>query len=185
MEERERTLALEQLAASREKLLGLVEGLSVEQWAFQPAEGSWSINECLEHVTRVEQRILGIITTKVAGGAPEPAKPEVRAKDEVVRKVVLDRSTKRQAPEPARPTGTWTDSQLLEEFAGTRRRTIDFASTTDSDLRGYFSPHMALGELDCYQWLLLLGVHGMRHAEQIEEVKASPTFPGKSQATQA
>jgi len=185
MEEGERTLVLEQLSESREKLLGLVGGLTTEQWAYRPAEGRWSINECLEHVTRVENRVLGIITAKVAAGAPEPAKPEVQGKDEIVQKAVLDRSTARQAPEPARPTGMWTDSQLIEEFGRTRQRTIDFVATTDSDLRSYFNPHMALGDLDCYQWLLVLSLHGSRHALQIEEVKASATFPGKSQATQA
>lgn len=185
MEEQERVLIVEQLTGSREKLLGLVEGLTAEQWGYRTGEGRWSINECLEHVTRVENRMLGIITTKVVEGAPEPAKPEVRGKDEVVKKLVLDRSTARQAPEPARPTGLLADTQLLEEFGKTRQRTIDFVTTTDSDLRSYFYPHMALGELDCYQWLLVLSLHGSRHALQIEEVKASPAFPGKSQATLA
>jgi uncharacterized damage-inducible protein DinB len=185
MEERERTLVLEQLSDSREKLLGLVDGLTTEQWAYRQAEGRWSINECLEHVTRVENRVLGIITAKVAEGAPEPAKPEVRGKDEAVSKAVLDRSTTRQAPEPARPTGMWTDAQLLAEFGKTRQRTIDFVAATDADLRCHFHPHMALGELDCYQWLLVLSLHGSRHALQIEGVKASPAFPGKSQTTQA
>lgn len=177
MDERERSLVLEQLAASREQLFGLVEGLTTEQWAYRPAEGRWSINECLEHVTRVENRVFGTITAKVAEGAPEPARPEVSGKDEAVQKVVLDRMTTRQAPEAARPTGLWLDAQLLEEFGRTRQRTIDFASITDSELRGYFITHMALGELDCYQWLLLLGLHGMRHAQQIQEVKRSPGFP--------
>ena len=185
MDELERALVVEQLRGSREKLLGLVGGLTTEQWAYRPAEGRWSINECLEHVTRVESRVLGIIVSKVAEGAPEPAKPEVRGKDEAVGKAVLDRSNARQAPEPARPTGMWTDSQVLEEFGKTRQRTIDFASTTDSDLRSYFNPHMALGELDCYQWLLVLSLHGSRHAQQIEEIKASAGFPRKSQGTRA
>ncbi len=68
MEAQERTLVLEHLTGSREKLLGLVEGLTKGQWAYQPAEGRWSINECLEHVTTVETRVLGIVTTKLAEG---------------------------------------------------------------------------------------------------------------------
>jgi hypothetical protein len=79
----------------------------------------------------------------------------------------------------------WTDAQLLAEFGKTRQRTIDFVAATDADLRCHFHPHMALGELDCYQWLLVLSLHGSRHALQIEGVKASPAFPGKSQTTQA
>ena len=36
---------------------------------------------------------------------------------------------------------------------------------------------MALGELDCYQWLLVLSLHGSRHAQQMEEIKAAAGFP--------
>jgi hypothetical protein len=173
------------LTGSREKLLGLVDGLSREQWAYRPAEGRWSINECLEHVTTVETRVLGIVTTKLAEAAPGAAKPEVRGKDEVVMTAVLDRTTRRQAPEPVQPSGKWVDSQLLDEFSNARERTIDFTATTDADLRGYFNPHAAFGELDCYQWLVLLSLHGLRHAIQIEEIKASPGFPGKVSAVEA
>jgi hypothetical protein len=41
MEEHERQLILDQLTASREKLL--VGGLTPEQWAFHPDEGRWCI----------------------------------------------------------------------------------------------------------------------------------------------
>ena len=77
-----------------------------------------------------------------------------------------------------RPTGQWSDAEeLLAEFRNTRRRTTDFAATTRSDLRAYIHPHMALGELDCYQWLLVLSLHGSRHAQQIEEIKTAAGFP--------
>jgi hypothetical protein len=185
MEAQERKLVLEQLTGSREKLLGLVDGLTGEQWAYRPAEGRWSINECLEHVTTVEMRVLGIVTTKLAEGAPGAAKPELRGKDELLMIAVLDRTTRRQAPEPVQPGGKWVDAQVLDEFSKARQRTLDFAETTDADLRGYFNPHAAFGELDCYQWLVLLSVHGSRHALQIEEIKASAGFPGKADAAEA
>jgi hypothetical protein len=185
MEAQERKLAVDQLTGSREKLLGLVDGLTTDQWAFRPAEGRWSINECLEHVTNVENRVLGIVTTKLAEGALAAAKPEVRGKDEAVMTAVLDRTTRRQAPEPVQPSGKWADSQLLDEFGKARQRTIDFTATTDADLRGYFNPHPAFGELDCYQWVVLLSLHGLRHALQIEEIKASVGFPGKASAVEA
>ena len=51
------------------------------------------------------------------------------------------------------------------------------AAATHGDLRNYVIPHMALGELDCYQWLLVLSLHGSRHAQQIEEIKAAAGFP--------
>jgi hypothetical protein len=54
---------------------------------------------------------------------------------------------------------------------------VKFAAETDSDLRNHFFPHMAFGDLDCYQWLVVLAQHSLRHALQIEEIKAHPAYP--------
>jgi hypothetical protein len=179
MEAHERQLVVDQLNSSQECLQGLVHGLTAEQWAFHPAEGRWSINECLEHVMLVENRILGLIGKKLNESPPEPEKRgQSRATDALVAQAIPDRSNRRQAPEPVRPTGQWTDpNELLAEFRKTRKRTTEFAATTQGDLRNYFLPHMALGELDCYQWLLVLSLHGARHAQQVEEIKSAPGFP--------
>ena len=176
MEAQEKALVLGHLNSSREQLLNLVDGLTEKQWQFQPGEGRWSINQCLEHVVRVENRVLGNMQKKVSEGADELDK--ARVDDALLVHAVQDRSTSRQAPEVARPTGQWPNSEeLLVEFAGTRQRTLDFAASAPDNLRNRFLPHAAFGELDCCQWLLMLGLHGKRHAKQIEEIKASPGFP--------
>jgi hypothetical protein len=181
MQEHERQLVVNQLTASRERLLELSHGLTAEQWTFRPAEGRWSIGECLEHVMRVENRILALIGKKLKDDAPSEATS--RVDDALVLKGVLDRSVAREAPEPVRPTGEWPDpNELLAEFGKTRQRTTEFASTTQGDLRRYFIPHMAFGELDCYQWLLVLSLHGVRHARQMEEIKAATEFPRAASA---
>ena len=177
MQEHERQLVVDQLNASRERLLELVHGLTAEQWTFRPAEGRWSIGECLEHVIRVENNVLGLIGKKLKEGAAE-LEPPVRIDDALLATAVLDRSAGRQAPEAARPIGQWPDSnELVEEFRKTRRRTTEFAATTPDDLRSYFHPHGAFGPLDCCQWLLVLSLHGARHAEQMEEITESQGFP--------
>jgi hypothetical protein len=176
MEEHERQLVVDQLKASQARLLELVDGLSAEQWTFRPAEGRWSAAECLEHVIRVEQRILGVIEKKINEDAPVQGR--ARVDDAVVSRAIPDRTQRREAPEPVRPTGQWPDSnELLAEFHKTRQRTTEFAAATQGDLRSYFIPYMALGELDCYQWLLVLSLHGFRHAQQMEEIKVSAGFP--------
>src|SRR5579863_1084085 len=172
MENQDRQVVVDQLTATRERLLGLVDGLTAEQWTFRPAEGRWSAAECLEHITRVENRVFGIITTKLEDEAPVSDQGHVD--DAFLARAVPDRTNRREAPEPVRPTGEWADSnELLAEFRKTRQRTTEFAVATQADLRRYFHPHPAFGELDCYQWLLLLGLHGSRHAQQIEEIKAA------------
>jgi uncharacterized damage-inducible protein DinB len=176
MNERERQLAVDHLAASEERLLGLVDGLTAEQWTFRPGEGRWSIGECLEHVMRVENRILGLIGKKLEG-PPEPRKQDAE-KDAVIAGMVPDRTSRREAPEPVRPIGQFADTrELLAEFRKTRARTARFVADTEADLRNYSLPHPAFGDLDCYQWLLVLGLHGERHARQIEEIKADSAYP--------
>ena len=45
---------MDHLAASRERLLQAVDGLSAEQRTFQPAEDRWSVAGCVEHIILVE-----------------------------------------------------------------------------------------------------------------------------------
>jgi uncharacterized damage-inducible protein DinB len=178
MEEHERKRVLDELEASRDRLLGLVEGLTVEQWTFRTGEGRWSIGECLEHVTRVEGRVTGLIGKQLEN-PPEPDKrPLVAGKDEMLARVIPDRSNRIQAPEPARPVSQWSDpKELVDQFRTTREYTRRFTEETQRDLRNHFIPHMVFGDLDCYQWLLALSLHGERHAKQIEEIKAAGAFP--------
>jgi uncharacterized damage-inducible protein DinB len=186
MNEQERELAAHHLAVSRERLLGLVEGLSAEQWVFHPTAGRWSIGDCVEHLTRVENRVIGFIGAKVEGPPPAEVPASVREKDAALMKAVPDRTDRREAPESGRPEGKWTDAgQLLAEFLKTRTKTAQFARETRADLRSYTQLHGGFGELDCYQWLLLMGLHTERHARQIEEIKADAGFPATAGFTTA
>jgi hypothetical protein len=178
MEEHERQLVLDQLASSRERLLGLAEGLTAAQWSFHPAEGRWSIGECLEHVLIVENRIIGMIGKKLEEEPVREKHDSSSEKDATVARLIPDRSIRRQAPEAAKPSGQWPDAQKWRaEFEKTRQRTEQFTAGTKADLRGYILPHASLGDLDCYQWLLVLSLHGSRHAQQIDEIKTDAAFP--------
>ena len=74
--------------------------------------------------------------------------------------------------------GRWPDTaELVGEWREARARTLAFAAETQADLRSHFFPHIAFGDLDCYQWLLVLGQHASRHGYQIEEIKSHPAYP--------
>ena len=70
----------------------------------------------------------------------------------------------------------------MDVFRGTRAETIQFVRETGGNLRGYSFPHIAFGELDCVQWLLVLAGHLERHAHQIEQIQADPKYPKQSMA---
>jgi hypothetical protein len=77
-----------------------------------------------------------------------------------------------------RPVGSWPDrAEAVAEFRRRRTLTIAFARQMDADLRTHFFPHISFGDLDCYQWLVVLGTHAMRHVKQIEAIKSDPSFP--------
>jgi DinB superfamily len=178
MEENERQDVLDQLVSSEVRLLELVNGLTEEQWNFRERPERWSIAENIEHLIVFEGFIRGAIAKTLEGLAEPEKMAEVGAKEPLVLGVADGRSNKLIAREVVRPTGRWPDrSDLVPELQKTRAVTVAFAAETKADLRSHFFPHIAFGDLDCYQWLLVLGQHSARHAFQIEEIKADPGFP--------
>jgi len=178
MEIQERQLVLDQLASSEALLLELVDGLTSEQWSFREAPERWSIAENIEHCIVFENFIKGAIA-KAMEGAAEPEKKGLAAgKEPLVLGLANARGTKFNAREAVRPVGRWPDTtELIAELRRTRAHTLAFAAETQADLRDHFFPHIAFGDLDCYQWLVVLGQHGARHALQIEEIKGDPAYP--------
>ena len=178
MEKAERELILQHLEASRARLLAVVEGLSTEQLDFRPAEGRWSVADCVEHLTVVENFVWNSMH-RVLEGPPEIAKrAEVQGKEELILSRVPARVIRVKGPEPVMPKRRWPEfSELLRQFDAARTRTLAFASESPAGLQDHFFPHPFLGELDCCQWLLFLGTHCERHVRQMEEVKADPGFP--------
>jgi hypothetical protein len=174
----ERQLVLDQLVSSEARLLELVDGLSPQQWIFRESPERWSISENIEHVVVFENFIKRAIAEVMKGPAEPEKKALVVAKEPLVLGLANARSTKFNAREAARPTGRWPETrELIAELRKTRAQTLAFAAETQADLRDHFFPHVAFGDLDCYQWLVVLSQHGARHAFQIEEIKADPEYP--------
>jgi hypothetical protein len=178
METHERQLVLDQFASSEARLLELVDGLTPAQWSFREAPERWSIAEIMEHVVAFENFIMQAITRIMDGPAEADKQRLAAAKEHLVLGLANARSTKFNAREAVRPVGRWADTaEMLAELRKTRARSIAFAAETQADLRAHFFPHIAFGDLDCYQWLVVLAQHGVRHALQIEEIKADPAYP--------
>ncbi len=176
----EREVVLKDLADSRDRLRATTQGLSKTQLAYRAAPGRWSVAENIEHLAVVEAGILSMIEKGLA--APDSSKRSAMDDPGLIADVA-GRITRFQAPEFLAPTGRWRDDELLPQFDAARKRTQQFAAATDADLRRHFLPHPVLGELDCYQWLLLTAAHCDRHRAQIEEVKASTGFPRAAAAS--
>jgi hypothetical protein len=179
----ERDRAVAEFEGSRKMFLDATRGLSPEQWSFKSAPERWSVAECAEHIALSEGFIFGLVTERVLKSPATPEKREaVKGKDELIVKMLQDRSHKATAPEPLDPTKRpMAPEDSVKLFLDSRAKTIDFIKTTQEDLRDHFFDHPvpAIGTLDGYQWLLLISGHTRRHTLQILEVKADPNFPKK------
>jgi len=169
----ERETLLKHLEESRERLLHMAKNLSREQLHYRPALDCWTVAECVEHISMVEARVLGAIQRTLEAGPDSSKRSVMEGKDDALFADVAARMTRFKAPEILVPTGRWPDEQLLKEFEDARRHTRDFATSSNADLRRHFYKHPALGDLDLYQWLLLIAAHCDRHRVQSEEVIAS------------
>jgi hypothetical protein len=178
MTQEERTFLLEQLIGSEARLLALAEGMTAEQWTFREMPERWSVAENFEHLVLFERFIRGVVAKILA----TPAEPEkmraVAAKQQAVLGLAVAGEMKIQARELVCPAGRFADTAELQETLWRERaETIAFAQEVQADLRQHFFAHLTLGDLDAYQWLLVMAQHSDRHAAQIKKVMSDSRFP--------
>ena len=176
----EREAVIGALRASEARLLDLLRELAPAHQRFREAPERWSIAEIVEHLVLFEEFIRGAVERALQGqAATEEQRAEVRTKEPLVIGLAQARAEQRFTARAATtPTGLRMDfGALVADLRRERSLTIAFAEQTEADLRGYFFAHVAFGDLDGYQWLMLLARHMERHALQIEQVKADQRFP--------
>jgi uncharacterized damage-inducible protein DinB len=175
----ERKYALDLLQSTKDDLLKKVKGLTAEQLNFKADANSWSIAECVEHITLAETQIFDFAQS----GLKEPADPskrsEVTTKDDELVARVADRSQKREAQEAMKPTNKFGSYEAtLADFKTQRDNNLKYIKTTSDDLRNHYND-FPFGKLDTYQTILLMAAHSRRHTAQIQEVLSNPNFPKK------
>lgn len=181
MNDQERAYLLDQLDQSKKAMLASIEGLTQAQWTFKPAPAVWSVQECAEHITLAESYIRDAATQQIlkTAAVPRPDKSNSQV-DQVLVARVKDRSQKATAPEPLVPGRKYaTPAEAAKAFTAARDETIAYVKTTQDDLRTHVGPSPAGGQMDAYQFLLLLSAHSARHTAQIREVEANSGFPKK------
>jgi hypothetical protein len=171
----EREFLLKNLEEGSDVFLRSFEGLSEAQLRFKPQPDRWSIADCIEHIVLTEDTMYA----KATQGAPNPngvsLDPE---KDVRFTEAVVARRRRVDAPAPLRPANRFPSAEAVRErFLEQRERAVAYARDCTEDVRHLFAMHPLLGEIDCYQFLLLLALHPARHAAQIEEIKSDPAFP--------
>jgi hypothetical protein len=155
-----------------------VANLSPAQLAFRPKPGSWTLAECIEHVTLAELRFPEIVTEAMQQPANPAFRRKIKITDEAIRPRMTSRSWRAKSPEVFWPTGQFLDAnRAVERLKEQRAKTLTYVGQTTDDLRHHYWRHPLTGHIDLYQTLLLMSAHLERHTAQMERIKADEAFP--------
>lgn len=175
----DRDRAMKYLETTKQGVIDATAGLSDAQWTFKPAPDRWSVAEVTEHIAAAEGFLRGMVVEKVLTAPPRAGAEDVKAIDEMVLTMIPDRSHKREAPDPLKPTNRFgSPKAALAAFSESRQQTEDLLKSHD-DLRAHAIDSPLGKKLDAYEWILFIAAHSDRHTKQILEVKADPNFPKK------
>jgi hypothetical protein len=175
----ERKFAIDYLNKTRARLLNDVKGLSTTQLLFRPNDSSWSVAQCVEHITLSED----LVKQWIQGGLEQAAAPQRKSEEKYTPEslivIVTDRSQNRsKTGGPWYPDGQFpTTADAIRAFISRRDSTIAYVQSTQDDLKDHFIDHPQWGALDLYEAFVMLSAHCERHTEQLEEVMADPNFP--------
>jgi hypothetical protein len=167
--ERQRVLA--HLEMTEAWLLSELAGLSDAQLAYKMTPASWSIKEVVEHLAIAEPQYW----TQLQDSLKQPLGYKSESTDAAILWYGIDRTNRTTTGEARVPTGQFTTLQAsMDSFRKLRGTMTTFARDTQEDLRGR---QLKGGNMDVYQWLLMISTHSQRHIMQIREIKAHGSYP--------
>jgi hypothetical protein len=156
-----------------------LKGLSDNQLKWKPNDSTWSVADCVEHIALSEKNIFDWAMGTLKEAANPAKRSELKLTEDMIKKILTDRSFKVKTREGFIPTGQFGDAwKSLEEFKIKRAGHIAYIKETKDDLRNHFA-ELPFGWVDSYQLMIFMSAHTQRHTLQIEEVKANPNFPKK------
>ena len=86
----------------------------------------------------------------------------------------IDRTNRAQTGEARVPHQKSTAKESLASFRRLRASMLDAARSSPEDFRGR---KLVDGNMDVYQWFLMISTHAQRHILQVREIKAHAGYP--------
>lgn len=176
----EKDFAIQYLNEATKELEQTVKGLSEAQLKFRPDANSWSVEDCLKHLTISEVNIWAGMVQSAMQQAPDPSKrSEVKVEDKAMLDMIESRQQKVKTSESFEPVNKDGDfKSVLKEFKDLRAEHLKWLKKTDEDLRNRYA-QTPVGTIDAYQAVLFVSGHVKRHTAQMKEVMASEGFPSQ------
>ncbi len=168
------------------KLLGLISGLTDEQWTFKQNPKRWSVGECTEHIVRSERALFNNAVKAMENPADPDWYARTKGKAAFIRRVIPNRNPNgvggAQAPLEIQPTEKWGRAKAIEEFYKIHGEVRAYIETMPREIKNHTVKHPfpIFNWLNAHDWLLYLPLHTERHCKQIIEVQADPRYPKKA-----
>ena len=163
----------------------LVNQLNDAQLNWKPSPDSWSIAQCLEHLTVSTEKFGQYFTRAIAQGREKrttesaPAYRPSFMGGWLIRHLLPEVTRKMSAPKILRPAASQID-HALEKFLTEQEKFLEFVRTSKgidynkTRLRSPVTPLVRYSLADAY---VLTVVHGQRHLAQARRVRDTPGFP--------
>ena len=160
---------LGRLGEGESALCAALAGIDLEAASAKAAPDHWSILEIVEHLAASEALLLGQLRRATATdiSCADPAR-EARLES-----LALNRERRIDAPEPVLPQGNCANlAEALERFHAVRMETMQWLQAFEGDLRSWLAVHPLIARpVNCYEMLLLMALHPIRHTAQIREIR--------------
>jgi hypothetical protein len=169
------------ISAERDKFLATADGLSDAQLNFKTADGQWSIREIFHHIWMVEgltaRLMANLLKQAVENQLPEDPDCEGCVLHSLDTHAELLKN-RFQAPERVVPLDALPLAESIGKMGETRVKLLQpLEELCRYDVSSMLFPHPALGPINAYQWLLVMGGHESRHRRQIDRIKADANYP--------
>lgn len=164
---------LTELARARAVLRDAVDAVPESDRSKHPGDGCWSVNEILEHLSMVERRFTGLLAMRIQEAKAAGLGTEQNARAPIppeLKKMLGDRTNRRNAPDAVRPTGTLDFGNAWRAVEDARSELCALLRSNEGLALGTVThQHPVFGTLNVYQYTELIANHERRHARQIAD----------------
>ena len=165
--DRQRLLAHFELTESW--LASELAGLTPAQLAFRTSPDAWSIRDVVEHLAIAEPQYWKQLEDSLAKPLPASAYTP-QATDAGILWYGIDRGNRQRTGEARVPDGRFKTAAAAHAAFVKLRATMKAKAKTSAD--DYRGRPLIDGNMDVYQWFLMISTHSQRHILQIREIKA-------------
>jgi len=152
-------------------------GLSDAQLRFRMTPDSWSIADVVEHLAIAEPQYWKQLQDSLQ---PPASGYKSESTDAAILWYGIDRTNRARTGEARVPQQKSTAKQSLASFLKLRATMKEVAKGSQEDMRGR---KLLEGNMDVYQWFLMISTHSQRHILQIREIKAHGAYPNQEPRT--